>query len=88
MNVIGPGLGGPKSSVVQMPSKHRQRDIIVAATGNSGREGVSYPAAYDGVIGVASVGPDLQRASYSTYGAEVDIAIWWYTPKSRPNQGI
>ena len=76
VDVINLSLGGPKSSIVQNAVKKAidKGIIIVAATGNSGREGVSYPAAYDGVIGVASVGPNLKRAPYSTFGAEVDIA--------------
>ena len=76
VDVINLSLGGPKSSIIQNAIKKAidKGIIIVAATGNSGREGVSSPAAYDGVIGVASVGPNLKRAPYSTYGAEVDIA--------------
>ena len=76
VDVINLSLGGPKSTIVQNAVKKAIEAgvIVVAATGNSGREGLSYPASYEGVIGVASVGPDLQRASYSTYGESVDIA--------------
>jgi subtilisin family serine protease len=76
VDVINLSLGGPKSTIVQNAVRKAIQSgvIVVAATGNSGREGVSYPAAYDDVIGVASVGPDLKRASYSTFGKSVDIA--------------
>jgi thermitase len=47
--------------------------MVIAAAGNTGQEGVLYPAAYEPVIAVASVDPDLQRSSFSSYGPEVDL---------------
>jgi hypothetical protein len=46
---------------------------IVAATGNDGIEQVSYPAAYDGVIGVTAVDASGQFADFSNYGDTVDF---------------
>lgn len=48
--------------------------IMVAASGNSGREEVFYPAAFDGVIAVGAVGADLQPSAFSTRGAHVALA--------------
>jgi thermitase len=47
---------------------------IVAAVGNDGEGLVNFPAAYDGVIGVSSVGKNGHVSSFSNYGKGVDIA--------------
>lgn len=47
---------------------------IFAATGNTGKGTVAYPAAYDEyVIAVGATRYDKQKASYSTYGSSLDI---------------
>jgi thermitase len=46
---------------------------VVAGTGNTGQEGVLYPARYAPVIAVGSYDMDGNRSSFSTYGAEVDV---------------
>ena len=46
--------------------------IVVAAAGNTGGS-VLYPAAYEPVIAVGSVDPDLQRSTFSSYGPEIDL---------------
>ncbi|CAL9464846.1 hypothetical protein SUDANB105_02701 [Streptomyces sp. enrichment culture] len=50
--------------------------LVFAGVGNSGDEGnqVLYPAATPGVIGVASVGRNLRRSSFSQFGPQVDMA--------------
>ena len=47
---------------------------MVASVGNDGIGLVNYPAAYDGVIGVTSVGVSGAVANFSNYGEGVDIA--------------
>lgn len=42
--------------------------IVVASAGNSGRESVSYPAAYSGVVGVGSVNLADLRSYFSNFG--------------------
>lgn len=57
--------------------------IVVAAAGNNGDRGeggcavnaINYPAAYPGVIGVGSVGPDRRRAPYSNFAGAVDFVM-------------
>jgi subtilisin family serine protease len=48
--------------------------VLVAASGNSGREERLYPAALPEVIAVASVDREGRRSSFSTSGAHVAIA--------------
>jgi type VII secretion-associated serine protease mycosin len=50
--------------------------LVFAAVGNDAEKQrqVDYPAATPGVVGVAAVGKNLQRASFSQYGPQVDIA--------------
>ena len=48
--------------------------IIIAAAGNDGNSDLAYPAAYDGVIAVAATDRNDQRAFYSQFNAQVDIA--------------
>ncbi len=48
--------------------------LLVASSGNGGTNAISYPAAYENVIGVGAVTEELERASYSQYNAYVDIA--------------
>ena len=48
--------------------------IIIAAAGNSATELPSYPAAYSNVISVSATLDDDSLASYSNYGATVDVS--------------
>ena len=75
-HIINMSLGGRYSAVIANAVKKAQNSgvLIVAAAGNSGREGVSYPAALPGVIGVSAVGPDDGLAYYSSWGEGVDIS--------------
>lgn len=47
---------------------------VVAAMGNDGSNTINYPAAYDGVIGVAATNSAGTRAWYSNYGDWADIS--------------
>ena len=46
---------------------------VVAAAGNDGQAGVSWPAADPRVIAVGAVARDLTRAPYSNLGAQLDL---------------
>ncbi|HNW93731.1 MAG TPA: S8 family serine peptidase, partial [bacterium] len=48
--------------------------VIVAAAGNDHAGDPLYPAACDGVIGVAALDQSLQPASFSNYGPAIDCA--------------
>ncbi len=47
--------------------------ILIAASGNNGRETKYWPAAYPGVIAVGAVGADGLPAAFSTRGEHVDL---------------
>ncbi len=54
--------------------------MVVAAAGNDNSDELSYPAAYNHVISVASLDVNDSRSSFSSYGSTVDI--------SAPGRGI
>ncbi|HEY3129014.1 MAG TPA: S8 family serine peptidase [Acidobacteriota bacterium] len=54
--------------------------ICVASVGNNGQNIIVYPAAYAGVIGVASTANDDTRSQFSNYGPDVWVAA--------PGEGI
>jgi len=47
--------------------------LVVAAAGNDGTRGVSYPAAYSECVAVSAVDSDEQLASFSQYGDDVEL---------------
>jgi len=48
--------------------------LIVAAAGNGGNTTANYPARYPEVVSVAATDSRDQRASFSTYNADVEVA--------------
>ena len=48
--------------------------ILVAAASNSGSSSYAYPASYDSVISVAAINDQEQRASFSQYNNQVELA--------------
>ncbi|MEH2194142.1 MAG: S8 family peptidase [Nostoc sp.] len=76
-DVINMSLGGTGESKLMKEAieyAHRKGVVIIAAAGNENTNGASYPARYPYVIGVSAIGPDGERASYSNFGAGVDIS--------------
>jgi serine protease len=76
-NVINMSLGGPYPDKLMQEActyAHKKGVTIVCAAGNSGREGVGYPAAYKESIAVSAVGPKGDLSFYSSWGKEVAIA--------------
>jgi len=74
--VINLSLGSYGDSIVLQDAVNYALDngaAVVAATGNDGIEQVSYPAAYDGVIGVSAVDAAGQFADFSNSGDTVDF---------------
>lgn len=78
--VINISLGGPNDPLVvreavrAVTAEHGA--LVVAASGNTGEQGVSYPARYAETlaVGAASIADPTKRAPFSTYGPEVDVA--------------
>jgi subtilisin family serine protease len=76
-DVINLSFGTPAASSVLQDAVVQATaagSLIVAAAGNDASSTPLYPAAYDDVLAVAAVGPDGLLASYSSFGAMVDIA--------------
>jgi serine protease len=70
-------LGSPFPSAILHSAcqyAYKKGVTIVCAAGNSGGEGVGYPAAFRECIAVSSVGPSGKLAPYSSYGPQVAIA--------------
>lgn len=76
--IINLSLGGPNSYFIPADfttaiNNAAAHDVtIVAAAGNENGP-VNFPASYPGVIAVAALGPDGQRAPYSNYGPEISV---------------
>jgi len=81
VDVINMSLGG----YGEFPKTHRaikkavkNGTIVVAAAGNHGQFGVTYPACYDEVIAVAAVNIEVERPDFSAVGNEVEVAAAGY----------
>jgi serine protease len=76
-HVINMSLGGGGRSVVMeraVAYARKKGVVVVCAAGNGGRGVVEYPAAYPASVAVGAVGPSGQRAPYSSWGKELDLA--------------
>lgn len=76
-DVVNMSLGGAGSSSAEASAMQGFVDdnmLLVAAAGNDGNSSLSYPASYDAVVSVAAVDSGKNRASYSQYNSQVEIA--------------
>jgi serine protease len=76
-NVINMSLGSPFPSAILHAAcqyAYKKGVTIVCAAGNSGTEGVGYPAAFRECIAVSAVGPGGKLAPYSSYGPQIAVA--------------
>ena len=76
-DVISMSLGGGASSTTERNAfaSALNNDVLsIAAAGNSGNSSLSYPASYDEVVSVAAVDSSGNRASFSQYNSQVEIA--------------
>lgn len=68
------GSSNPSDSERRAFEAAAQRGVLsIAATGNSGTDKVSFPAAYDTVIAVGAVGFDSAWAPFSQFGPQVSL---------------
>jgi thermitase len=75
--VINLSLGGDSTSSLLADAvnyAYGQGVILVAAAGNTGVNAVMYPARYPNVLAVAATDNANNRAGFSNYGPEVDLA--------------
>ena len=76
-DIINMSLGGGGDSNMMKEAiayAHSKGVTIIAAAGNEGRNAASYPARYPDVISVSATDAAGEKASYSNFGAGVDIA--------------
>ena len=76
-DVINMSLGGGgASNMIEEAIKyaHSKGVVIIAAAGNEGRNSSSYPARYPNVMSVSATDAAGDKASYSNFGAGVDIS--------------
>jgi serine protease len=70
-------LGGAGSSAVEQQAFDNAYEaglLSIAAAGNDGNSGFSYPASYDSVISVAAVDANANVANFSQFNSQVEIA--------------
>ena len=75
--VVNMSLGGSSSNATEqnaLASFYQGGMLLVAAAGNAGNSSLSYPASYSSVMSVAAVDSSRNRASYSQYNSQVEIA--------------
>lgn len=76
VDVINLSLGGsaPSDTLRQAIDRaHNAGKLVVAAAGNEGTDQLTYPAAFERVVGVGAVDGAKVRASYSNIGGSVDL---------------
>ncbi len=76
-DVINMSLGGGGESQLMQEAidyAHEKGVVIIAAAGNAGENAASYPARYPHVIGVSALGPAGTKATYSNFGAGIDLS--------------
>lgn len=76
-NVINMSFGGRGMDQTEQNAilaARNQGVIIVAAAGNNNSGGFFSPASLDGVISVAAVDLNSQKAPYSNFGPKIDVA--------------
>jgi serine protease len=76
--VISMSLGGSRSSVTErngMDDLYKNKGaLLIAAAGNDGTTGVSYPAGYTSVVSVAAIDSNNVVASFSQKNSDVELA--------------
>ncbi|MFC3033843.1 S8 family serine peptidase [Pseudoalteromonas fenneropenaei] len=76
-NVTSMSLGGSGSSTAErnaFAQSYARGMLHIAAAGNGGNSSMSYPASYDAVVSVAAVDSSENKASFSQYNSQVEIA--------------
>lgn len=76
VDIISMSLGGPIGSLAEKrgcDAAEVAGVTVIAATGNDGRNRVSYPAAFSSVIAVGAIDSTLTKANFSNYGPELAI---------------
>lgn len=76
-NVISMSLGGSVLNPIEQSVFKNLYDggiLSIAAAGNDGTKGISYPAGYASVVSVAAVDINKQHASFSQFNKDVELS--------------
>lgn len=76
MHVVNMSLGGAFGSAAGAAVYKRAEEadvVIIAASGNDGRNSIGYPAKYEHVLSVGAIDEDLNVASFSNWDADLDV---------------
>lgn len=76
-NVVSMSLGGSLKNGVEdraFASAYNAGVLSIAAAGNDGNNRTSYPAGYASVVSVAAVDSNKNKASFSQYNKDVELA--------------
>ena len=76
VDVVNISIGGAYGSdlVSQAYEKARENGIlVVAASGNNGKNRIDYPAQFTSVIAVGAIDESFKRAEFSQYGNDLDL---------------
>ena len=76
-NITSMSLGGSGQSAAErqaFSNSYSQGMLHIAAAGNDGNSSMSYPASYSSVVSVAAVDSSENKASFSQYNSQVEIA--------------
>jgi serine protease len=75
-NIVNMSLGGTGSTQTMQDAVTDARNqgvVLFAAAGNENTSQPSFPAAYNGVISIAAVDINANRAPYSNFGPTIDL---------------
>ncbi|MDE5413999.1 S8 family peptidase [Alkalihalobacterium chitinilyticum] len=76
MDIVNMSLGtssGSTSLRQAVDNAYNRGLLLIAAAGNTGTSGIMFPAAYNSVMAVGAVDSNNNRASFSTYGSQMEI---------------
>lgn len=64
-----------KSEVLRIAVEQAQEKglLVIASGGNTGTDGLRYPAGFEGVIGVGSISSNYEKSRFSTTGTHIKI---------------
>jgi serine protease len=76
-HVMNLSLGGPGSSSTMQSAVTAARNagvVVIAAAGNNNSGAAFFPASYSGVVSVSAVDFNSNKAPYSNFGPNIDVA--------------
>ena len=76
-NIISMSLGGGRANNTEkngFANLYAQGILSIAAAGNDGTSGLSYPASYVSVVSVAAIDSNKAWADFSQYNSQVELA--------------